>query len=87
VGVDPEHAADPADRGEPAERAERDRVVAAEDERGRADAGLLRDRGRDPGARLLDLGQEARALVAERRRLRHRRRHVPVVADREAKAP
>ena len=36
VGVDPEHAARPVHRGEPAERPERDRVVAAEDERHRS---------------------------------------------------
>ena len=31
--VDPEHAAGPVDAREPAERPDRDRVVAAEDER------------------------------------------------------
>ena len=61
MGVDPEDAAGPAPRREAAERAERDRVVAAEHER---QAALL-DRAGDERGDLLaggdDLGQEAHA--------------------------
>ena len=68
-------------RREPAERPERDRVVAAEDERDRAGADLLDDLRGDALARRLDLGQEARALVLQRGRLGDGRLDVPVVAD------
>ena len=51
----------PCARRKPAERAERDRVVAAEDERRRAGADGFDDLRGDPLARALDLGKEARA--------------------------
>ena len=79
-------SADAVDGGEPAERAERDRVIAAEHERGRAGARLLDDLRGDPGAGLLDLGQEPRTLVMQRRRLGHGSLDVPVVAHGVAEA-
>ena len=69
-------------RREASERAERDRVVAAEDERHRARVRHLGDARRDQLARVVDLGEEARSLVPERGRLRHGRLDVPLVAHR-----
>ena len=84
VRVDPDHAARlPCRGGEAGERADRDRVVAAEHERPRAFAHGLLDQRRERRAGLEDLGEEARALVHERERLGHRRRDVAAVGDRE----
>ncbi len=86
VRIDPEHAARPGSRCKTPKRAERDRVIASEDERRRAGTDGFDDLRRDPLARALDLGKEARAFVLERRRLRHRRLDVAVVAHLEAEA-
>ena len=67
-------------RGEPAERAERDRVVAAEDERQPAPrrcAVATRSATRPQAARISS--QVPRPLVADRRRLGHRRLDVAEV--------
>ena len=80
VRVDPEHAAGAVDGRQPAERPERHRVVAAEDERDLARRSGLGDEPRNPLARLLDLREEARALVVQRGLLRLRARHIPSVA-------
>ena len=85
--VDPDDAPRlPRGRGEPAQRAHRDRVVAAEDERPGAlphrsfdDRGQLRARGED-------LGHEAGPLVGEGETLRLRRHHVAAVGDVEPDA-
>ena len=55
---------------EPGERPERNRVVAAEHERHRAARDRFSDERGDTRARLEDLRQVTRALVAQRRRLR-----------------
>ena len=55
--------------GEPAERPERDRVVAAQDDRDGAFLGRGRDATRNALAGVLDLGEEARTRVAGRGRL------------------
>ncbi len=73
VRVDPDHAAGlPRRGGEAGERADRDRVVAAEHERPRAFAHGLLDQRRERRAGLEDLGEEARALVYERESLGYR---------------
>ena len=72
VRVDPEHAAEPARLREPAERADRDRVVAAEDERQRTLLQREADEPRDPPAGRLDLRQVAGALVGPPRSPRAR---------------
>ena len=81
MGVDPEDAAGAAPRREPAERPERDRVVAAEHERQTA----LLDRAGDERGDLLaggdDLGQEADPIVADGRGLGHCGLDVPPVRD------
>ena len=70
MGVDPDDAARLAGRcAQPRERAERDRVVAAQHERQRPLRDDVPDERRERGARLEDLGEEARALVADRERL------------------
>ena len=82
VGVDPEHAPGAANVRKTAERPERDRVIAAEDERDRAGLDLLDDLGRDALARRLDLGKEAGSLVVDSAVASgHRRLDVPVVAN------
>ena len=85
VGVDPEHPADAARACQPAERAEGDRVVAAEHERERVLLQREPDEPRDASTRCLDLRQVARRRVRVLRRLLHRRLDVPpieyVVAD------
>ena len=81
VRVDPEHAADSVHGREPAQRSQRDRVIAAENERERTARGHLRNTRRDELAGVVDLRQEAGALVAERCRLGHRRRDVALVPD------
>ena len=79
VGVDPDHASRPVHAVQPAERPERDRVVAAEDDRNRPVAGGIRHELGDVSARLLDLRQEAGVLVAGVDGLRHRRADVAAV--------
>ena len=70
-----------------AERSERDRVVAAEHERKRARASSPRPRARAIElARVVDLGQEPRPLVAQRRRLGDGRLDVALVAHVVAEA-
>ena len=64
VRVDPEHAARAVEPREPPERAERHRVVAAEHERPVAVLERTDDELCDLLARLLDLRQEPRLLVA-----------------------
>ena len=59
MGIEPERRAGPVPR-EPAERPERDRVVAAEDDGNRAPPAAARSRG-EPRGDLLDLVEEARA--------------------------
>ena len=86
VGVDPEHPPGAANLRKTPERPERDRVIAAEDERDRAGLDLLDDLRRDALARRLDLRKEAGSLVVDSRRLRDRRLDVPVVANVVAQA-
>ena len=64
--VEPEHAARATHAGKAAERSERDRVVAPEDERQVPALDGTCDELRDPLAGLLDLRQETRTLVADR---------------------
>ena len=64
VRVDPEHAADAVGPREAAERADRDRVVAAEDERQGALLERQADESRHAVARGLDLGQVPRRASA-----------------------
>ena len=82
VRVDPEHATLPVHRRETSERPERNRVVAAEDQRQRATRCHLGHARRDQLARVVDLGKEARSFVPDRGRLRHGRLDVPLVAHR-----
>ena len=77
--VDPEDTSDAACPGEAAERAERDRVVAAEDERQRVLIEREADEPCDPAAGRLDLGEVARALVGVLGRLEHGRLDVAPV--------
>src|SRR5262249_59792051 len=77
VGVEPEDAALSLHLGEPAERSERDGVVAAEHEREEVFLDRAADELGHPLARLLDLRQEANALVADRARLGDPPRDLP----------
>ena len=86
MGVDPEGSPDAVHAGEAAESSERDRVVAAENEGRRSGVRLLDHLGGDAGAGLLDLGQEPRALVMQRRRFGHGRLDVAVVSHGVAEA-
>src|SRR5438034_7430104 len=80
VRVEPEDAARAVDAAQAPERAQRDRVVAAEDDRDRPAPGRLRDEVGDVTAGFLDLGQEPRVLVTGLDRLGDRRADVaPVV--------
>ena len=83
VGVDVENAARPVHRGQRPQRAERDRVVAAEHER---EGALLQRLVHEPGDLLADrlhLGQKARMLVTQTGRLDDRGRDVAPVVDLE----
>ena len=71
MGVDPQHAADASGAREPAERAHRDRVIAAEHERQRALVEREPDEPRDSAAGSLDLRQVARRRVGLLGRLEH----------------
>ena len=83
--VDPDHAAGLArGRGEAGERADRDRVVAAEHEGQRTVAHRLLDERGERGAGLEDLGEEPRPLVGERERLRLGRDDVAAVERRSS---
>ena len=79
VGVDPEHSARAVEAGEPADRAERDRVVAAEHQRAVALLERCDDEPGDVLARLLDLRQEPCLLVAGGDRLGDRSANVAPV--------
>jgi hypothetical protein len=68
-----------APRGEPAERAERDRVVVAEDDRDPVVVERRADELGDPFARRSDRRQEARARVVLGRRLRDGGGDVPAI--------
>ena len=81
VRVEPEHAADAAGAREPAERSQRDGVVAAEHERQRVLLERERDEPGDAAARRLDLRQVARAGVRLLRRLQHGGLDVAPVED------
>ena len=86
MGVDPDDATgQPVSCREPAERPQRDRVVAPEHERDGSGRDRLTDEPGDPSAGLEDLGEVARALVAERGRLLHGGLHVAAVLDLVAK--
>jgi hypothetical protein len=80
VRVDPEHTTDSVCRRHPPERAESDRVVSSEHERSLPGGHGLSHRAGDTRADLADLGQEACALVVDRRRLGLGAIDVPVVA-------
>ena len=81
VGIEPEHPARPMQRGEGADRPDRDRVVASEHERRQAVLGRRAHLPGDPLARLPDLGEEPGIRVAGIRRLADLRVDVaPVVA-------
>ena len=80
MGIEPENSARPG-RGEPAERADRDRVVAAENQRDEAFLTNSLDLGRDPRAGVQDLVQEARLLGAARPGLREGRLDVASILD------
>jgi hypothetical protein len=84
VCVDPDDAAGTAHLRHPDERAERDGMVAAEDERERAASRRRGDEARDLLADVEDLVEEARVLAADRFRLDDRRAHVSLVGDRDA---
>ena len=77
----------PAAAARPGERADRDRVVAAEHERPGALAHGLLDERRELGAGLEDLGQVPRPLVGERERLGLGRDDVAAVGDGERRSP
>ena len=79
--VEPEHAADAARTREPAERSQRDRVVAAEHERQRALLEREADEPGDAATGRLDLRQVARARVRLLGRLLHGRLDVAPVED------
>ena len=64
--VEPEHAPGATHTGKAAERSERDRVVASEDERQVPALDGTCHELSDPLAGLLDLRQEARVLIADR---------------------
>jgi CheY-like chemotaxis protein len=81
VRVQPEHAARPAGSCQPAERAQRDRMVAAEYKRHVAAFHRAGDELGDPLIRLLDLRQEPQPLVADRARLCDSGRDVAPVLD------
>src|SRR5262249_1132244 len=82
VCVDPEHRAGAVRTRETTERADRDRVVAAEDERQVAALACFRDERRDAPARALDRLEVARPRVADLGRLREAGTDVaPVDAD------
>jgi CheY-like chemotaxis protein len=81
VRVDPERRAGAEPRGHAAERAHRDRVVAAEDERQLPLVRRLADEVRDEPADLLDRPEVAARRTALVRRLRHRHAHVAPVGD------
>ena len=69
------------DAGHADERAERDRVVAAEDERQGAAADRRLDERGDAVAQVEDLGEVARPVVAHRGLLGHRRLDVAEILD------
>ena len=75
---------DPRTFAIPTERAERDRVVAAEDERQRPAAGRIRDELGQPVAEVEDLREVTRVLVTHVRRLHDRRDDVARVVDLDA---
>jgi len=79
VSVEPEHAALPGCAREPAERPQRDRVVAAQDERHETFVDRLRHELRDPLTGLLDLRKEPDTLVADGARLGNSRHDVTPV--------
>src|SRR5262249_52717808 len=79
VRVEPDDAAEALGTTEPAERPERDRVVAAEDERDRAVMGRLGNEFGDVAAGLPGLGEEPRMLVPGVDRFRHGGADVPTV--------
>ena len=84
--IDPEHPARTAHGGEAAERAERDRVISAQDEGKRTTIGGRRDARRDPLAGLTNLGQETNVLVPESHRFLDDRLDVPLVVNRVPQA-
>ena len=71
--VDPDDTACPTQLGHPDQRAQRDGVVAAEDERQRAPPGRLCHERRQPVAEVEDLTQIARVRVSHLGRLDDRR--------------
>jgi hypothetical protein len=79
VGVDPQHTAGLRAVDETAERAERDRMVAAEDERHPPFVPRSSDLFGDPFAGTQDLAEVARPSVTDRRGLRDRGLHVPQI--------
>ena len=83
VGVEPDRAAHAVHRRHASERAERDRMVAAQDDRRPLLADGTRDRSGDPLAGLLDLGEEAGLRVAARSRLGDGGRNVAPVGAAE----
>ena len=84
MSVDPDHAAGPTRERHPDERAERDGVVAAEDERHRPPPRRRLDQFRDSVAQVEYLREIARALVPHLGRLHDRRDDVPLVEDTHA---
>jgi ubiquinone/menaquinone biosynthesis C-methylase UbiE len=86
MSVDPEHAARPVHGSKPSEGPERDRVVATENERKRTASCRLRNTAGYELARVVDLRQEAGALIAERCRLGDSRLHIAFVPNLVAQA-
>jgi len=81
VRVDPDDTARAADLGHPDEGAQRDRVVAAEDERQRSPFRRLHHQRRQAVAEVEDLCEIARVRVSHRGRLDDRRDDVARVGD------
>ena len=82
VRVDPDDAPGlPRGAAQARQRPERDRMIAAEDDRHSSIGDDVADDPCQPGARLQDLGQEPCARVRHRQRLGLGRRHVAPVHD------
>ena len=86
VSVDPKHAARPVHGSKPSQGPERDRVVATEDERKRAALCRLRNAAGYELAGVVNLRQEAGALIAERCRLGDGSLHIAFISDLVAQA-
>ena len=82
--VDPDDATRPVRGGHACERAERDRVIAAQNERDLSAQPRLFDELRDAVAERENLRQEARAPIVYRKRLRDRRLDVAEIVRHDA---